>query len=254
MVGTRFALIPLLALTASAAQARVAEEVRVGTWTVETIVDDGTGAFARCSARSDPRDGIGLALTLGGGGRWSLRLVGNLGGAPGESHPVRYRVDRGPVRTGIGTVEPDNTVRIAIDDPDAVLSEIRRGGILVADAGAEPLTFPLRDTRTLISALTACGQRGMRQAQLAPEARETPAPRTPALTEAERRLEALTLAVNILSRSKIAGFEIQPNRAEGQDVTWRAGDVTGSIRIMLDGGDTDPAVIRADLLRPAYRP
>lgn len=257
MIGKRLALLlPCLALAAQPLAARTTEEARAGAWTIESVVDDQTGAFDRCSARSEVRDGVGLALALDGKGRWSLRFIGNLGGSPGDAHPVRYRIDRGPVRTGVGTVDPDNSVRIAIDDPDAVLSEFRRGGVLVADAGAEPLSFSLRDTRALLSTLINCGQRGVRQAQAAgvTAADATPGAKpAPVLSDAERRLEALTLAVNILSRSKTSGFEIQSAQAPGQDVTWSVGDVTGSLRIVLAAGQADPAGIRADLLAADIR-
>jgi hypothetical protein len=242
--------LPLLAAAAHLAVARTSEDSRAGAWTIESVADDQTGAFERCSARSELRNGVGLAFGLDAQGRWSLRFIGSLGGNPGDSHPVRYRINRGPVRTGLGTVNPDNSVRVAIDDPDALLSELRRGGVLVADAGVEPLSFPLRDTRALISGLVDCGERGSRRAQADGS---SGAKAGAVLSDAERRLEALTLAVNILSRSKTTGFEIQPTKAGEGDVTWSVGDVAGSLRIILPAGQADPVGIRADLLAADVR-
>jgi hypothetical protein len=65
----------------------------------------------------------------------------------------------------------------------------------------------------------------------------------------------MTVAVNLLSRAQIPGFELQPNDAParllGHDVTWRAQNLFGSLRLVgLDGRTVDkvPAeLVSADI-------
>ena len=83
------------------------------------------------------------------------------------------------------------------------------------------------------------------------------APSARPLGESERRLEAITVAVNILSRAHILDFQLQPPdapaRFAGHDVTWRAQDLTGSFRLVgLDGKTATDRIgaglISADIL------
>lgn len=246
MLGTVLALGP--------AQARTLEQVAAGNATVSAYADDTTGAFTHCAGVTDYRSGVDLIFMLDGALDWSMAFSGKLGAIqPGETHVVRYRVDRGPVRSGPATAVTETMVQMRLDDTTGFFQELRRGRQLIADGGNERLTFALRDTQRLLSDVLTCAEKWSKQAPVrVAQASDAGGKPTAPLSEPERRLEATTVAVNVLSRAQVAGFELQPPdvppRLAGHDVTWRAQNVTGSLRLAgLDGG-TALEKIRAELI------
>jgi hypothetical protein len=146
----------------------------------------------------------------------------------------------------------DSLVQLSLDEPTEFLDEMRRGRVLTADGGGERLSFTLRDMQAALSELQACVERGGgaapgRMAETGPAATGSAN-----LSEPERRLEAITVAVNILSRAQMAGFELQPPdvppRLARHDVTWRVQSVTGSLRLVGLNGAPVLDKIRPDLI------
>lgn len=221
-----------------AAEARTLEQSRTGGWSVSALADDRSGAFTNCEAESETENDARLLVSLDHGAKWSIGLLGKLGVQTGETNTVRYRIDRGRLFSGAATAVSDSQVRMPLTDPDAALRELRAGRQLIVDGGNDRLTFSLKDVTAMLSELRGCAEKWQKQdVALAGQARQ-PA-RAP--TEAERRLEAITVGVNILSRAQIVGFELQPAdsppRLAGHDVTWKAQNLNGSLRLVgLDGG------------------
>jgi hypothetical protein len=231
---------------------RTLPPTRAGSWTVAANVDDGSGAFTNCAGAAEMSQGVGLVLSVDRAARWTMGFAGRLGGQPGETHTVRYRVDRGPTRTARATVVNDSLVQLPLEQPAEFLEELRRGRVLTADGGNERLSFVLRDMQAGLTELQACVQRGSgpapgRMAEGGPAATGSAVP-----SEAERRLEAITVAVNILSRAQMSGFELQPPdvppRLARHDVTWRVQNVTGSLRLVGLNGGPILDKIRPDLI------
>jgi hypothetical protein len=234
-----------MAVVASA-QARSIEEYRVGNWTVIAYADDTTGAFTHCGSLAQYRSGAGLMFSVNPERRWSIGFSGNLGSLrPGQSYPARYQVDRGDRHTGQATAVNANLVQIGLPEGPEQLQELRTGRELRLELGAERLTFALAGAPQVLSELEACVERGQARAPGA-----TGRPAAP-LSEAERKLEATLVAVNILSRAQVAGFELKPSevppRLADHDVTWRAQGLSGSLRIAgLNGTSADK--VRSDLI------
>jgi len=240
-------------LAPHSAMSRTLEQSVAGPWAIAANGDDTSGAFTRCTATSEPRNGVGLLLAVDAAQTWKMGFSGQLGVRAGESHPVQYRVDTGPVRSAPATATASDQVEVPIEDAADFLQELRKGRRLIADGGNERLTFGLRGTQAMLSDLLGCVQRWSSRSGgtgIADAGATQAQPRVPS-TAAERRLEAMTVAVNILSRAQLVGFELQPEgispRFAGHDVTWRVQNVTGSLRLVgLEGGDVI-GKIRADL-------
>lgn len=248
----RSALMVCLVLGATPAFSRTLEQTAASSWTVSAVSDEPGRAFERCDAQSELQpDGAGLLLSLDRSSSWSIGFFGQLGVQPGQSNLTRYRVDRGRTFTGTARAVSEQLVKLPLSDPSEPLRALRFGRELTVDGGQDRLQFALRDVASAITELRNCVERWRSRDAAAVAQASAPTVRARPLSEPERRLEAMTVAVNLLSRGQIPGFELQPNdapaRLSGHDVTWRAQNLFGSLRLVgLDGRTVEK--VPADLI------
>lgn len=249
--GRRLAPILSLLCWADLAAAGTLQQSRVGSWTVSSYSDDAGKAFDRCEAGSEPQNETQLLVAVDRDLNWSMGVSGKLGVQRGEAHPVRYRVDRGPIYTSVATAVTDSLVRIPVTD-GSFIQYLRFGRQLNVDGGNDRLTFLLTDTAAALGEVRTCAERWKKQGVTLAAADGETKPPARKLTEAERKLEAITVAVNTLSRASITGFELQPPDVppplQGHDVTWRAQNLNGSTRLIEPDGGVDVTKIRAGLI------
>jgi hypothetical protein len=230
-------------------QARALQETTVGAWKVVAYSDDKTGSFAYCGSLTQSRSGAGLMFSVDPDQHWSFGFTGPLGRLDaGSAYDVRYQVDRGQTHLAQARAVQANMLQIPLPQAGD-LQEFRLGSEVRAQVGDTRLSFPLRDVQRVLAELTTCLQKGKALAAAAPASGEQAA----SSPDTERRLEAVTLAANLLSRAQVNGFELQPSgdvpqRFSGQEVMWKAGTITGAIRIQQDDGTTTPEKVRANLV------
>ena len=249
----RGALAIYLMLGLTPVSARTLEQTSAEGWTVSAIPDEGGKAFERCDAQSKLQpDGAGLLLSLDRSAKWSIGFFGQLGVQPGQSNLTRYRIDRGQMFSGTAQAVSEQLVKLPLPDPSEPLRALRSGRELTVDGGNDRLQFALRGVTAALTELRNCVERWKnRDASAAAQASAEPVASVRPLSEPEKRLEAMTVAANLLSRAQIAGFELQPpdapSRLLGHDVTWRAQNLYGSLRLVgLDGGRVEK--VPADLI------
>jgi hypothetical protein len=246
-----------LVLGLTPALARTLVQSSAASWTVSAVSSEAGKAFERCDAQSELQpDGAGLLLSLDRSYNWSIGFFGRLGVQPGQSNLTRYRVDRGPTFSGTSRAVSEQLIKLPLSDPSEPLRALRTGRELTVDGGNDRLQFALRDVAAAIIELRNCVERWRnRDPSTATRASASPAGGGRPLSEPEKRLEAMTVAVNLLSRAQIPGFELQPGdapaRLSGHDVTWRAQNLFGSLRLVgLDGSTVErvPAeLVSADI-------
>jgi hypothetical protein len=238
-----------------AVQARALQETTVGAWKVVAYSDDKTGAFAYCGSLTQSRNGAGLMFSVDPNQHWSVGFSGPLGQLEaGGTYDVRYQVDRGQVHAVQAKAVQPTLLQIGLPQAGD-LQEFRLGSEVGARIGETRVSFPLRDTPRMLAELGTCLQKG--RALAAASGGSAPSGVPEAAQAAGQpsdsgRLEAVTLAANLLSRAQVTGFEMQPSmdvpaRFGGQEVVWRAQGIAGAIRIQQDGATT-PEKVRAGLV------
>jgi len=249
----RGALAICLVLGLTPALARTMEQTSAASWTVSAVSDEGGRAFERCDAQSELQpDGAGLLLSLDRSLKWSIGFFGQLGVQPGQSNLTRYRVDGGQMFSGTALAVSEQLVKLPLPDPSEPLRALRLGRELTVDGGNDRLQFALRGVPAALTELRNCVERWKnRDASALLRASAEPGGGVRPLSEPEKRLEAMTVAANLLSRAQIAGFELQPrdapSRLLGHDVTWLAQNLYGSLRLVgLDGRTVEG--VPADLI------
>jgi hypothetical protein len=232
---------------------RTLEQTPSAGWTVSAVSDEGGKAFERCDAQSEQQpDGAGLLLSLDRSSKWSIGFFGQLGVQPGQSNLTRYRIDRGQVFSGTARAVSEQLVKLPLPDPSEPLRALRSGRELTVDGGNDRLQFALRGVPAALTEIRNCVERWKnRGVSTVSRASAEPGVNVRPLSEPEKRLEAMTVAANLLSRAQIAGFELQPpdapSRLLGHDVVWRAQNLYGSLRLVgLDGRTVEK--VPADLI------
>lgn len=203
-----------LSLAACAAGAAELNSVKVGNWKVAAYSDDASGGFSHCASHAAYRSGVGLLFSVNKNLDWSLGFQAQRWSMKkGESYEVRYQVDNGPVRTSKAVAITATLVQMDLPDQASIFNEFRYGRVLKAEGGDERLNFALTDTQFMLAEVLRCADTWRKRAVARNEAapRLSPAPAGP--SDADRRLEATTIAVNLLSRAKVAGFELMQGRS-----------------------------------------
>jgi hypothetical protein len=223
-----------LSLAACAAGAAELNSVKVGNWKVAAYSDDASGGFSHCASHAAYRSGVGLLFSVNKNLDWSLGFQAQRWSMKkGESYEVRYQVDNGPVRTSKAVAITATLVQMDLPDQASIFNEFRYGRVLKAEGGDERLNFALTDTQFMLAEVLRCADTWRKRAVARNEAapRLSPAPAGP--SDADRRLEATTIAVNLLSRAKVAGFELMqgaelPDKLKAHHAAWRAEGILGT--------------------------
>ncbi len=241
-----------LSLAACAAGAAELNSVKVGNWKVAAYSDDASGGFSHCASHAAYRSGVGLLFSVNKNLDWSLGFQAQRWSMKkGESYEVRYQVDNGPVRTSKAVAITATLVQMDLPDQASIFNEFRYGRVLKAEGGDERLNFALTDTQFMLAEVLRCADTWRKRAVARNEAapRLSPAPAGP--SDADRRLEATTIAVNLLSRAKVAGFELMqgaelPDKLKAHHAAWRAEGILGTVRVLT--GEDGPEKIRGGLI------
>lgn len=252
-VGAAFAAV-VAVFGAVAAKAAVIESAQFGGWTIASIADDDRRQFARCEATSETQNDARLVIMANRDRSWGLGFAGRLGVQAGETSPVSLRVDGGRPIAGVARAVSATLVTMRLEG-EGTIRNLTFGRQLAVDAGSDGLSFSLRGVRPVVAALQTCLERWEGRTlpqQAAAGTAATGSIRLGPPGSTERRLEAMTTAVNLLSQAQVVGFQLQPadgpDRLKGHDVTWRAQGVAGSLRLLDGEGAPDMRKLRSELV------
>jgi hypothetical protein len=243
--------------------AKTINRYSVGGWLVTVHTDDRSGQFTSCISTAHYNSGITLAFSLERDFAWAIgffdprwRLT------PGNPVTVRYRIDDGLVRETTGYARGTSLIRIALPDDVPLFNEFRRGRTLYVTAGGDVVQFNLTRTSDMLADLHACAKayREGRVHTASPNMlpRNQPANTKPmggpaAGPTSESRLEAVTVATNVLAAAGIAGFkfisaeDISP-RLQHHDAVWLADNLVGSIRVLAGTRGASANAVKGALL------
>lgn len=233
-------------LTANSAEAR--DRFTVGNWSGGSYVDD-NGQFSHCSMSAAYVGGTNLLFVIMSDGRFYLGLSNDAWSLTDrETYRVRYWVDRDRPRRVDAKAISD---RLVVFDPpsrDWAFDRLRRGYVLNIETQRDKMAFRLDGTFVALRRLARCvsnelaANRGT--GRPAAEGASNPFENGSDTERAELRVEAVTVAANILARSGMRDFELlDADKApellgEGFHAYWRSEAIYGGLVILPDYDDS----------------
>ncbi|MBV9078915.1 MAG: hypothetical protein JO048_15745 [Methylobacteriaceae bacterium] len=247
-------------LAAGAAHGATLDQVTRNGWQLTSLSDDRTGAFTRCEAGSDLQNGARFLISVDRDGRWLTGVAGDVKLRPGQSRPVAFRVDGEPILNGLATAVTPSLVTVPLPNGPEALRALRGAQNLFIDDGRDRMTFAVRRLGPILNGLRECQSRWAAlgptnaKGQAATSTGALAAGNYPIPNATDRRIEAITRGANILSRAKVADFEISPKdlpeRLASHEMTWKAKDSVGSLHLVGADGESEEDVpkVRANLV------
>lgn len=149
--------LPVLALSATTADAAEIAKLRVNNWNGGAFSNDQTGAFSHCAASASYQSGITLLFSVTAQRSWSMGFSSPTWDfVPGTRYPVEYWVDDGPRLRGEALAKTNRLAQVFLPANDALFVAFRQGQMLRVAAERQTLSFRLTDTSELLSTLLRC--------------------------------------------------------------------------------------------------
>src|SRR5262249_4181906 len=215
-----------------------------------------TRQFERCAASLNNGSGTTLTISIDRNFGWGLGFS-NPAWSFGKGHSFgliltigkQYQIRQTALAVGVDRLE------MQLDDSLALFARLRVLPHLKATAGGMVVSFELRDSEEIMSALAQCA---LQQSLPARSAKSKGAPRPvdplPALAQTDAmRAEASGIAADLLSFADISGARVLASNETPDDVrahaVWRTGHVTGTVSIFPSGRSAGLGALANDLVR-----
>jgi hypothetical protein len=237
----------ILALLGSAADARELWSTHLHGWKIGAYSNERTGHFNHCATGITYQSGIFLFFAIDRGFGWSMNLANNSWQLRvGDSHPIRYQVDRSPILHGKATVTGPQQVEIELLDSAALFRLFKSGRTLHIEAAGQVFGFDLTNSSKALDAALRCtsaivaGESSNTNpfASSPTGATSNPFAAAPSQSndpsKASVRAEAATLTANLLSAAKIDGFTVVdtiPADLDFYDAMWLSPGVIGGVMV-----------------------
>ena len=225
---------------------------KIYNWKAGAYASNTTNQFSHCAASAKYKSGITVYFSINRRYEWSMAFSKpDWGLNRGEVYDIAFRIDQlTPIRAKARAISPI-LVQVPLHDSSTLFRQFRDGQRLRVATANQVFGFKLTDTSEILPALLTC-VRGYVNSPIEAE-RANPFKRpgtsnpfrsgngdsTPrsdsTVTAAASRLEATTIAANLMAASGIKGFQLlSPDAAERikVDAAWKAGSTIGTIRIV----------------------
>ncbi len=239
----------------------------IGDWSVVVHADDRSGRLGPCIATTKYQTGtiLGFSVSPQNNGTWSI-LFGNprWNLTTGAAVNLRYWIDNNLFKEASGSALAPEVVLFPLPGQISLINEFRQGKMLFISTGNGGVAqFALTNTSQILFDLLACAKDSLDGRVHVPTANmfsnqnrghtgPVPAAATAAPT-AESRLEAVTLATNVLAAAGISSFHFLsgdeiPESVRIHDAVWTVNGLVGSLRVLADGRAMTTVTIKAGLL------
>ena len=255
-------LVPLgsLATAAVATAAPSAGALQIGSWSGGPQFDSRSRQFERCTASLNNGSGTTLTFSIDRNFRWGLGFS-NPSWSFGRGHSFgviltigkQFQIRQTALAVGVDRLD------LQLDDSLTVFARLRVLPQLKATAGGMVVSFELRDSEEIMSALARCALQQTLPAPARPvKSKNPPRPADP-LQAIERsdamRAEASEIASDLLSFANIRDARVLANNQTPDDLTatahaiWRTGHVVGTVSIVPAARSAGLAALATDLVR-----
>jgi len=148
-----------------AAAANLMYSFKIGNWTGQAYRFSDSGRFSHCVAYTRYNSGITLYFFINTTAVWTMGFSKpDWNVAIGQTFPVRYQIDRGPVYRGTAKGATRTMARVTIPTNVRLFQQFRRGRILnVETPDKKVLGFKLTTTNEMLRRLLACAIRNKRR-------------------------------------------------------------------------------------------
>src|SRR5215475_5881756 len=244
--------------TASVAAAAPASTLQIGNWSGGPQFDSRTRQFERCAASLNNGSGTTLTISIDRNFGWALGFS-NPSWSFGKGHSFgliltigkQYQIRQTALAVGVDRLE------LQLDDSLTVFARLRVLPQLKATAGGMVVSFELRDSEEIMSALAQCALQQILPAPARPaKSKNHPRSADPlqALDRSDAmRAEASGIASDLLSFAGIRDARVLANNETPNDVTahavWRTGHVSGTVSIVPAARSAGTGALAADLVR-----
>jgi hypothetical protein len=249
-------------LSAASASAERLEAFKIANWSAGAYSYAGSNRFSHCAAAARYRNGITMLFSINRAYEWSMGFANpNWTLTRGNAYDIAFRVDYTSTITARAVAVSDRQVEVHLADSATLFSRFKYGNQLRVASAGKVFSFNLTDTSAILPQLLRCvklyvdaPQRNANSNSSAdffgppakeksrdlfgPESKSEPeriARATDGAGDAASRIEAATLAANLLAQSGIRDFHIMtPNEMGALKVhaAWRAGAVLGTVQVL----------------------
>ncbi len=154
-----FLVILLVSATVSTADARSIRREKLNNWDIGVYVSDSTNRFTHCASSAKYKSGITLLFSVNRNIEWAIGFSDpSWSLTSGKSYTVVYKIDNGPVHSGVGRAITPVLVRMSLPDSVSRFNEFRYGDLLAVTTGSKVVRFRLTDTNGMLSALLRCAK------------------------------------------------------------------------------------------------
>ena len=227
---------------------------KVANWNAGAYANDTTLAFSHCAASARYKSGVTVYFSINNKYNWSIgfshpgwRLN------RGEVYDIAFKIDRAQPIGSKAIAVSTSLVRVPLRDSRALFRQFETGERLYVATAGQKFTFKLTDSSKVLAALLSCVRGyvnapvtadnsnpfapGPKIANTNPFAGGGPSNPAPPISVAATRLEATTIAANLMAITNIKGFRLlSPEQASAirVDAAWRAAGTVGTIRIISE--------------------
>ena len=216
---------------------------KIYNWKAGAYASNTTNQFSHCAASAKYKSGITVLFSINRKYEWSMAFSKpDWGLNRGEVYDIAFRIDQlTPYRAKARAIS-QTLVQVPLRDSSTLFRQFRDGQRLRVATANQVFGFKLTDTSEILPTLLKCVRNYVNNPIAADnanpfkkQASSNPFSAPSNNTGAASRLEATTIAANLMGASGIKGFQLLPPDAAARikvDAAWKAGNTIGTIRIV----------------------